>query len=352
VAELALKQDTGDEEDERGGPAEEAAVDAIARMLRASVRNNTPPGGVARRDAHPKHHAIVRAAFRVEADVPAELRHGVFAAPRTFPAWIRLSNGSPRIQSDRKWDQRGFAIKLLEVPGRKVLPDEADAPTQDFLLASSPRFFVRSVADYVEFTRAAATKRKTDLFSFFFQGPPWRWRIHELRALLESLQPAGDLLALRYWSQTAFRLGPHVVKYGVAPAGPAAAAPTPDRSADFLRAGLAARLATSPVDLAFLVQRRTEPASMPIEDATVDWSGAGAPFVRVATITIPVQRFDSVEQMTLAEQMAFTPWHTLPDHRPLGGINRARRTLYQVVSQLRNELNGVARREPTSLDVE
>ena len=41
--------------DERGGPAEEAAIDAIARMLAASVRDSTPTGGVARRDAHPAH---------------------------------------------------------------------------------------------------------------------------------------------------------------------------------------------------------------------------------------------------------------------------------------------------------
>jgi len=337
--------------EERDDPSEDAAIEAIAAMLLASVRSNTPPGSVARRDAHPKHHAIVRAEFQVEADLPADLRHGLFAAPRSYPAWIRLSNGSPRIRSDGKRDQRGLAIKLLDVPGRKVLPDEADASTQDFVLASYPRFFIRSVADYVAFTRAAATRRKSTLFSYFFQGPPWRWRIHELRALLGSLQPAGDLLALRYWSQTAYRLGPHAVKYSVGPiAGGGGAAVRPERSADFLRERLAARLARAPAQLAFLVQRRTDPASMPIEDATLEWSEARAPFVRVATITIPVQRFDSVEQMALAEQMAFTPWHTLPDHRPLGGINRARRTLYQVVSQLRSELNGVVRREPTSLD--
>ncbi|MEO7273738.1 MAG: hypothetical protein ABIX28_13495 [Vicinamibacterales bacterium] len=44
-----------------------------------------------------------------------------------------------------------------------MLPDEADAVTQDFVLASYPRFFIRSVEDYVAFTRAAATRRRPGL---------------------------------------------------------------------------------------------------------------------------------------------------------------------------------------------
>ncbi|MEO7273739.1 MAG: hypothetical protein ABIX28_13500 [Vicinamibacterales bacterium] len=133
---------------------------------------------------------------------------------------------------------------------------------------------------------------------------------------------------------------------GLMPPAPA------DRSPDFLRARLAARLAQGPARLAFLVQRRTDPSSMPIEDATVEWSEAAAPFVQVATITIPAQRFDSAPQMARAEHIAFTPWHTRPEHQPLGGVNRTRRRVYQVVSELRSELNGVVRREPVSLDLD
>jgi hypothetical protein len=100
------------------------------------------------------------------------------------------------------------------------------------------------------------------------------------------------------------------------------------------------------------VQRRTDPGAMPIEDATVEWREADAPFVQVATITIPAQRFDSPQQMAFAEHVAFTPWHTRPEHEPLGGVNRTRRTVYQAVSALRSELNGVIRREPVSLDLD
>jgi hypothetical protein len=342
---------TNDSGLDRADPDEDAAIRAIADMVVANVRHEYPPGTLARRDAHPKHHAIVRAELRVDDNVPAELRHGIFATPRTYPAWIRFSNGSPSIQSDGKRDQRGMAIKLLEVPGAKVLADEVDAPTQDFVLASYPRFFIRTVNDYVDFTRAATKKPKIRVFSYFFRGAPWQWRMHELGALLGSLQHAEDLLTLRYWSQTPYRLGPHIVKYSARPVGNGAPARTvrPEHSPDFLRAALAARLRAGHATFEFLVQRQTDPASMPVEDSTIVWDEARAPFARVATVTIPAQRFDSVAQMTLAEQISYTPWHTLPEHAPLGHVNRTRRAVYDAVSQVRHGLNGTPRREPTSL---
>jgi hypothetical protein len=75
-------------------------------------------------------------------------------------------------------------------------------------------------------------------------------------------------------------------------------------------------------------------------------------FSRVATIVIPVQQFESEAQMRLAEQISYTPWHTLPAHEPLGGINRTRRVVYEAVSRVRHELNGTVREEPVSLEVD
>lgn len=335
-------------------PAEESAIRAIADMLVASIRREYPQGTLARRDAHPKHHAIVRAEFRVEEDVPTALRHGLFATPRVYPAWIRFSNGSPKVRPDRRRDQRGMAIKLLGVPGPKVLDGERDATSQDFVLASSPRFFIRTVRDYVAFTRAATRKPAVRLLSYFFAGAPWQWKVHEFRALVGSLRHARDLLALRYWSQTPYRLGPLAVKYSARPVDAAAGSVSPvsRKSPDFLREALTTRLSEGPATFAFLVQRQTDDKTMPIEDPTIEWDEGRAPFERVATITIPAQRFDSPAQMTLAEQIAFTPWHTLPDHAPLGGVNRTRRVVYDAVSAERHKLNGTSRREPESLALE
>ena len=331
---------------------EEAAIRAIADVISATVRHDYPPGTLARRDAHPKHHGCVRAEFRVDGEVPADLRHGLFAQPRAYPAWIRFSNGSPTVQADARRDQRGMAIKLLEVQGEKILDNERHERTQDFVLASFPRFFITDVEHYVAFSRAAAKKPSIRLLEYYFARMPWRWRVHEFRTLAASLQPAANVLALRYWSQTPYRLGPHAVKYSARPIGaaPAANSATARRRPDFLREIMAEQLRDRSAMFEFLVQRQAE--GMSIEDSTVEWDEARAPFRRIATITIPPQDFQSPAQLTLAEQISFTPWHSLPEHAPLGGVNRVRRVVYERISRLRHDLNGVPRREPTSLDLD
>jgi hypothetical protein len=97
----------------------------------------------------------------------------------------------------------------------------------------------------------------------------------------------------------------------------------------------------------FLVQLRKLPTEMPIEDPTIEWSEKDSPFIPVARITIPVQAFTSPEQLAFCENLSFTPWHAILEHRPLGGINRVRKTVYDTSSRVRHELNGDKRREPT-----
>lgn len=97
----------------------------------------------------------------------------------------------------------------------------------------------------------------------------------------------------------------------------------------------------------FLVQLRKRPSEMPIEDPTLEWSEKDSPFIPVARITIPPQESGSPEQLEFCENLSFTPWHAIPEHRPLGGINRVRKTVYDTISRVRHELNGDERREPT-----
>ena len=62
-------------------------------------------------------------------------------------------------------------------------------------------------------------------------------------------------------------------------------------------------------------------------------------FYKLATIHIPQQVFDTPEQNEFCENLSFTPWHTVPEHKPLGGINRMRKVIYERISQLRHEMN-------------
>ncbi len=329
-------------------PGDSGLDDEIARLIAASVEAGARSGGLVRRDAHPKHHGIVQALFTVGADVPVALQHGLLASPATYRAWIRFSNGAPLPRPDARPDQRGMAVKLVDVPGDKLLDDQPLA--HDFVLASAPRFFIRTVKDYVAFTRCAVRPPALRVLTFFFGWNPLRWRWYEFSALRSTQRRTADLLATRYWSQTPYRLGPHVVKYSAIPTSSGAPRPA-GASPHYLRDNLAARLRAADATFDVAVQVRTDPDAMPIEDATVEWSEQAAPFQTVATIRIPVQEFQGADQMAYAEFVSYSPWHALPAHEPLGGVNRTRRVVYLTLSSLRHRLNRTPQVDPPPMTI-
>jgi len=327
--------------------SDEAEVIAlIGSMMQKKLQDDHPQGAPMPRDAHPKAHGLVKAEFIVEPNLPAAYRLGVFAQAKTFSAWIRFSNGAPKAAADSKNDVRGIAIKLMGVPGEKVMAAEKDAGTQDFLLCNHPVFFIRSVSDYKVFLAAV---NGGNPLPFFIGLRPWHFRLHEAITLFRALfKKVASPLAIRYWSQTPYSLGSRAVKYSVKPsAGYRAPLGKIDKAdANYLRHTMAAELGASDVCLDFMVQLQGSPKAMPVEDPTILWDERQSPFVKVATIRIPRQVFDTAEQNQLAEDLSFTPWHTLPEHAPLGGINRVRRVVYELISRLRHTVNGVPRQEP------
>ena len=82
------------------------------------------PGGY-ERGGNTKTHGIVRAELVVHAGLAPELRHGIFAEPRTYPAWVRFSGPGPYVTPDI--DDVGFmsiSIKLMGVQGPKLMDEE------------------------------------------------------------------------------------------------------------------------------------------------------------------------------------------------------------------------------------
>ena len=120
---------------------------------------------------------------------------------------------------------------------------------------------------------------------------------------------------------------------------------------DYLRQAMVNTLEKEDVAFDVRVQLQTDAQLMPIEDASVLWPERLSPRVSVATVRIPRQRFDSPAQLAFARQLSYNPWHSVPEHRPLGNQSRARRVMYKTLSELRQSRNGVAHQEPDGSEV-
>ncbi len=171
-----------------------------------------------------------------------------------------------------------------------------------------------------------------------------------LRVLRLVSKRIANPLTTRYWSTTPYQFGEgKAAKFLAVPDVIETELPA-DPSADSLRQAMAERLRAEDVYFDFKVQLQTDEHATPIEDATVEWPESIAPARTVARIKIPAQEFQSREQMAFGEDLSFTPWHAIVEHRPLGGVNRARKEVYRQISRLRHEINGTTSREPEADD--
>jgi Catalase len=304
------------------------------------------------RDVHSKAHGCVKARFEV-GDLEPRLRHGLFARSGTYDAWLRLSSGDTHVQSDLVRDARGFALKVMGVPGEKLLPAEKDEETQDFVMINSPQFFIRTLPEYEDFMAFMAQGSRYGWFFDGFSVKPWRWHVRELYLAGRTLKPPpASLLETEFHSLSAYRLGPsQFAKWSALPCGPRSAVRR-DRGPNMLREALKADLAQGEACFDLRAQLQVAGKNMPVEDATVLWSEKDSTPLKLARVTIPRQQFDTPEQNAFCENLSFTPWHALPDHEPVGVMNRVRRALYQEISRYRHAKNATPRVEPRGFSLE
>ena len=327
-------------------PDEAAHIKEISDLFTGMSERKYPPGvRPMRRDAHTKAHGCVKADFTVPAQVPERARVGLFKEPSSRSAWIRYSNAFSSIESDGKIDVRGMAIKVMGVEGEKLLESEKLEKTQDFLLINTNVFFSPNTSEYVKFSREYVKNESTLGYVLW----PSRWR--QARILYSAGRtPMTNPLTSRFWSSVPYKLGAAAVHYsakpcaGVVPPGKSGSSP------DFLREAMAATLRNGDACFEFMVQFQTDPVKMPVEDPSIEWEEAASPFITVATLKIPKQVFDSARQMAYCEALSFTPWHSLPEHQPIGGVNRIRKAVYERASTLRHTTNGMPRREPNGFE--
>ena len=315
-------------------PGEEKVFQQLAEYLKhVVVAQKNFLSGATQRDVHGKSVAAIKAEFIVDDDVAPEFRYGVFAQKRTYPCWIRLSNAAQHPAKDYKPDIRGFAIKLMGVQGEKLLPEERWATTQDFTFLTTENFFSRDTEQFFKFVTAL----NSGLLATAWFG------LTNFRAALAGFlgfKRFANLLEVQFWSTTPYRLGPTIaVKYSVKPRSPQQSKIPADPGRNYLREAAAKTLRQGEVLFDFFVQVQVDPYREPIENGLVIWSEKLSPLQKVATIRIPQQEIDTSERNWTAENLAMNAWHALPEHRPLGSLNRGRLLAYLEVSKFRRTRN-------------
>jgi hypothetical protein len=315
------------------GDDEAARDQAFAKAINHYQQGFARRGdGQAHRGFHVKSHAALTAEFRVLDDIPPEAKFGVFASAGTFQAWIRLTNGFSAARADWFPDLVGLSVKLLGVPGRKLLDGEEQAGSQDFIALNQPYLPASNPAQLVTMVMTAA-----NVLTAPFKLIQGLGVTQALRVMLWTLAWTPRRLLLRsvatedFYSAVPITIGPHAVKFKWR-ARPQAATNVGHRSwSNYFRDDLRQRLADGDLHFDLLVQFYLDPVRTPI-DGAYPWKVQDAPFVKLAELTVSRRDVDSEEAKREERHIngvSFNPWHAIAEHRPIGNIQRARRVVYQ-----------------------
>ena len=347
---LRLKDEGLSIAEEKIQPGEEQLTQRIIETMNRFLKKEyQDTNKVAERAGNTKTYGLLKASFTVKHDLPESLQVGLFKPGKSYPAYIRFGGPGPRVVPDVKDNGiLSIGIKLMGVPGKKLLDDEHF--TVDFAGISSPSFTTPNVQENVKLQQQLG--RGTP--AWYFLNP---FDSHLLDMIMQGLYARihANPLALSYYSCVPYLFGtdngqPRAIKFAVFPTLTKTSAPD-IKDENFLRKAMIETLGRQSVNFDFAIQFQKDPVSMPIEDASIVWSEKRSPFISVARIEIPKQDFSHPEQDAFARNLTINPWHTLPELRPLGNQNRARKAIYLATSRMRQAINGEQHIEPSGEEV-
>lgn len=279
------------------------------------------------RTLHRKQHAGAAGKLEVLAEIPAYAKHGLFATPGVYDAWVRLSSGGAGMEADKKPDIRGFAIKVHGVKGEAALGN-GPAVSQDFLLINQPSFGFPSSHEFIGIVRENV-KGPGAFIRYLFSYYGFFGGLKMIKRFAKTLgRKFSGFASEPFFSAAPIACGPYAVRVRMLPEENSAPQTngTPDWGADFAR-----RLKDGSLRFKLQLQFFVNDTETPIEDTSVEWKEEVAPFVTVATLTLPQQDLVSKSGKELAdkiEEATFDPWSALVEHRPLGEVMRARKVVY------------------------
>ncbi len=339
-------------------PDEQETVSGLIDQFDIILEKTSKDYGHAVRSVHAKAHGIIEALMTVKDGLPPELAQGLFEKPGQHAVYMRLSTNAGDILPDAIALPRGLAIKIVGAEGPR-LPD-ADGDTQDFVMVNGPVFQSPNPEKFLSSVKLLA--RTTDkmegtkevLSSVLQTVNKGLEAVGISSPTIQGLggAPNVDPLGETYFSVTPFRYGDHIAKFRVKPVSPDLTKRTGteiDASVrdDAIRETVRAEMQETRAEWEFQVQLCRDVEAQPIEDPTVEWKEDDAPFMTVATISAaPQDSWSDAKVQKVDEEMRFSVWTGLAAHRPLGGINRARKQTYQHSAEFRAKFNGCPFHEP------
>lgn len=312
---------------------DEERIEAMIKLLR-ELMEKEQNFKYMKRAAHAKSLGLLKGYLTVSADLPERLRIGAFAAEKTYPAWIRFSNANPKAVGDQRKDVRGVAIKLLD-------DGQPDFP-QDFILASCSTIPFGTWAAFYEVLYWGLRNPVYLFFKMLLQG-----NLKKFITLYRMMRHDSSPLDISYFSVTPYAFGEAVIKYVLRPTSEYQSALPKTLTESYLSESMRRHLLRHDATFDFCVQFQQDDVKTPLEDCSVEWKEADAPFIKVAQLRIPAQNFKADKRSRLSEMLAYSPDHGLEAHRALGAINEARCRIYRELSAFRHVKNRMPEHVPT-----
>ncbi len=355
---------------EQPAPDEHVTFDELSRTMQHITRTMATHYRHAYRPVHAKSHGVLVGTFEVLPGLPEPLAQGLFSVPASYPAVVRLSTNPGDLLADDVSSPRGFAVKVLNVPG-EVLPNHAGSTTQDFVSITADVFGAPNPAGFLKqiklldktLTVPEEVKHAVSLSARATNAVLGVVGLHS--GTLDNIgSPAVHILGESFTTIAPLRFGNYVAKIGFAPGSESLRKLTgksidlgdgynalEDLIKQFFRHETAVWDVKAQLALAPKPGADEKHNKFPIEDASVRWPPEDSPWQTIARITVaPQHTYSDDRQRFVDEQLSFSPWHALAAHRPLGGIMRSRLKAYEEAAKYRAQRNGRSHVEPKSID--
>jgi hypothetical protein len=342
---------------------EDETIRGLVATLRYITERTFSDGGHAIRGVHAKSHGILQGHLDVNDDLPPELAQGMFAKAGRYPVIIRLSTIPGDILPDSVSVPRAMAIKIIGVEGERLEGSENDI-TQDFLLIGGPTFGASTPKQFLSVFRLLA--KTTDRVAWLKEVLSGVMR--QVQRMLVAVtgkpnatvatlggQPETHILGETFYSQAPLRFGDFIAKIAVAPiSSELTALILAPLNVNGVPNGLRDAVVEFFKKNSGVWEVRAQLCAslelMPIEDATVAWPEQISPYRPIARITVnPQVAWSKARSAAVDDGMSFSPWHGLNAHRPLGGIMRVRKAIYEAAKKMRAEKNGRQIEEPREM---